>query len=192
MDDRVTDFMTSAPFSLSECFGGRAGRFHPVHRLQPGKGTGSVPQRRRQISGPPSSLRPVCWAALTSSFLFLACLPGPAPGSPSGQHSAPFTRGTEQTGLLWPGVQPDTHPTAWPWTQARLCLQVKEHLSPFLPGPGIQHAACQGGLRGSLTPAFVQRCKLSTYCVPGRRQPHPHPRRRPGRGSGTAARDTSC
>lgn len=68
------------------------------------------------------------------------------------------------------GSRPDTHPMAWHWTQALLCLGVKGHLSPFLPSPCIQHWACQGGLYSSRMNGFIQQYKLSTYCVPGHRQ----------------------
>lgn len=86
---------------------------------------------------------------------------------------------------------------AWPWTQALLCLGVKEHLSPFLPSPGIQHWACQGGLEGSLMNGFIQQYKLSTYCVPGRRQDPRPDGTQSGVGGGrtdkgTIARETSC
>lgn len=155
-------------------------RFHLVHPLKPGKGTGSDPQRGSQISGPPRSLWP---SVLSSPHQLISVSRLPPRACPRAPHLANTVghspRAHTKPGSSGLGSRPDTHPTAWPWTQALLCLEEKEHLSPFLPSPSIQHWACQGGLRGSLMNGFIQQYKLSTYCVPVFRQapPPPTPRR---------------
>lgn len=193
--------MTSAPFSLSECRGGRAVEVMSTHPVKPGKGAVSAPQSRSQMAGPPRSLwpQPQCVLSSPHQLISVSCLPARASpraphlantvGHSPGAHTKPGSSGL--------GSRPDTHPMAWPWTQALLCLGVKEHLSPFLPSPSIQHWACQGGLRGSLMNGFIQQYKLSTYCVPDRRQPPSPTPWHSGAGGGgankgTVARGTSC
>lgn len=61
-------------------------------------------------------------------------LPGLAPpASSSGQHSGPFTQTHTKPGSSRLGCRPDTHPMPWQCRKALLCLNMKAHLSLFLP-----------------------------------------------------------
>lgn len=148
------------------------------------------------MAGPPRSFWPQGVLHSPHQLMSVSCLPPRASpraphlantvGHSPGAHTNPGSSGL--------GSRPDTHPMAWPWTQALLCLGVKEHLSPCLPSPSIQHWACQGGLWAGPMNEFIQQYKLSTYCVPGRRQPpRPPPPRPVSRvGGGGADRGTSA
>lgn len=93
---------------------------------------------------------------------------GPA-GSPVDSTVGHSPRAHTTRGSSGLGSGPDTHPVAWPGTQALLCLGEKGHLSPFSRSRA-QHGACQGGLQGSWMNGLIQQYKPSTYCVPGHRQ----------------------
>lgn len=169
--------MTSVPFCCRSAVGVELWRFCHPHPIKPGKGMVSTPQRGSQTAGPPGSLWPQRVLSSPHQLISVSRLPPRArPRAPHLANTVGHSPGAHtKPGSSGLGSRPDTHPMAWPWTQALLCLGVKEHLSPFLPSPSIQHWACQGGLRGSLMNGFIQQYKLSTYCVPGRRQPHLHP-----------------
>lgn len=95
---------------------------------------------------------------------------GQPQGSPSGQNSGPFTKGTQQMRLLWPGVQARHSPHG-------LALDTSSSvsgsegasvsLSPKSPHPAL---GLPRSPQGSWMNRFIQQYKLSTYCVPGHGQ----------------------
>ena len=103
------------------------------------------------LSGPK-----VCLAALTSPWMYHACLlrqgqPGVPHLCSTVDHSPWANTERDSSGLEF---RPDTHPMAWPRTQALLCLGVKGYLSPFLPSPCVQTGSAKEAYRaaGSMDP----------------------------------------
>lgn len=95
------------------------------------------------------------------------------PRSPSGQHSGPFTKGTHQMRLLWPGVWARHSPHGLAWDTSSSVSGSEGASVSLSPKSRVQHGVCQGGLQGSWMNGLIQQYKLSTYCVPGHRQGPP-------------------
>lgn len=118
--------------------------------------------------GLPGSLYPRCPLSNPHQPISVPRLPleaGRPYGSPCGQNRGPLTADTHQTRLLQPRVQPLT-PQSGLGHKPFCVFGVKGRLFLLL-SPSVQNLACQGGLGGSQMNGFIQKYKLSTYCVPG-------------------------